>query len=39
VRIGPLKLGKLRPGEWRYLSDFEINKLLDYTKIKKETPE
>ena len=39
VRIGPLKLGKLRPGEWRYLSDFEINKLLDYTKIKKETSE
>lgn len=39
VRIGPLKLGKLKSGEWRYLTDFEIKKLLEYTKIKKETPE
>ena len=39
VRIGPLKLGKLKPGEWRYLTDFEVKKLLEYTKVKKETPE
>ncbi len=39
VRIGPLKLGKLKPGEWRYLTDFEVRKLLEYTKVKKETPE
>jgi len=39
VRIGPLKLGKLRSGEWRYLTDFEVKKLMEYTKIKKETPE
>lgn len=38
VRIGPLKLGKLRSGEWRYLSEFEVKKLMEYTKIKKETP-
>lgn len=39
VRIGPLKLGKLKSGEWRYLTDFEVKKLMEYTKIKKETPE
>ena len=36
VRIGPLKLGKLRTGEWRYLTDLEVEKLLEYTKTKKE---
>ena len=36
VRIGPLKLGKLRSGEWRYLTEFEIKKLLKYTKTEKE---
>lgn len=36
VRIGPLKLGKLRSGEWRYLTEFEIKKLLEYTKTEKE---
>ena len=38
VRIGPLKLGKLRSGEWRYLSDFEVNRLLEYTKPKQDKP-
>lgn len=38
VRIGPLKLGKLRSGEWRYLTDLEVKKLLEYTKLTKETP-
>lgn len=27
-RIGPLSLGKLRPGEWRELTDYEIKRLL-----------
>jgi len=26
-RMGPIKLGKLKPGEWRYLSDREIGEL------------
>ena len=38
VRIGSLKLGKLRSGEWRYLTDFEVQKLLEYTKTPKEKP-
>jgi 23S rRNA pseudouridine2605 synthase len=36
VRIGTLKLGKLRPGEWRYLTDYEVKKLLEYTSPKNE---
>jgi len=32
VRIGTLKLGKLRSGEWRYLTDYEVKKILEYTK-------
>ena len=35
VRIGPLKLGKLRSGEWRYLTEREVQKLLEYTTVKK----
>jgi 23S rRNA pseudouridine2605 synthase len=39
IEIGPLKLGNLKPGEWRYLNKEEINKLqksLDFpTKQKK----
>lgn len=27
VRIGPLRIGKLKPGEWRYLTDSEIQLL------------
>jgi 16S rRNA U516 pseudouridylate synthase RsuA-like enzyme len=27
VRIGPLELGSLKPGEFRYLTDREIEKL------------
>ena len=38
VRIGPLKLGKLRTGEWRYLTDAEVERLLEYTKTKKNKP-
>ena len=29
VRMGGLKLGKLRPGEWRYLEDREVAALRD----------
>ena len=35
VRIGPLKLGKLRSGEWRYLTEREVQKLMEYTTVKK----
>jgi 23S rRNA pseudouridine2605 synthase len=27
IRIGPLKLGELKPGEWRYLDEEEIRRL------------
>jgi pseudouridine synthase len=27
IRIGPLKLGELKPGEWRYLNDKEVLRL------------
>jgi len=37
VRIGPLKLGKLRSGEWRYLTEREVQKLMEYTTVKKPT--
>jgi 23S rRNA pseudouridine2605 synthase len=30
IRIGSLRLGKMRPGEWRELSEKEIAGLLDY---------
>ena len=30
IAIGPLKLGNLRPGQWRYLTDRERGGLLDY---------
>ncbi len=29
VRIGPIQLGKLKPGEWRSLREGEINQLLE----------
>ncbi len=30
VRIGPLKLGRLKPGRWRRLNPAEVQKLLDF---------
>jgi len=33
TRIGPIELGSIRPGEWRYLSAEEISKLLKAVKI------
>ena len=38
VRIGPLKLGKLKSGEWRYLTDFEVKKMMEYTGAQKIHP-
>ncbi len=35
VRIGTLKLGNLRPGEWRYLTPKEVDALKTYTKPPK----
>ena len=32
IRIATLKLGTLKPGEWRYLSDDEEKELLNYRK-------
>ncbi|MDY6873430.1 MAG: pseudouridine synthase [Chloroflexota bacterium] len=34
VRIGPLELGKLQPGNFRYLKPDEIESLLKYAEIK-----
>jgi 16S rRNA U516 pseudouridylate synthase RsuA-like enzyme len=31
VRIGPVQLGDLKPGQWRQLSPTEIAALADYT--------
>ena len=33
VRIGPLELGKLQPGNFRYLKPDEIRVLLDYAGL------
>lgn len=35
VRIGTLKLGSLRPGEWRYLSPREVEALKNSSKPEK----
>lgn len=35
VRIGTLRLGSLKPGEWRYLSEKEIEQLKRYTGMIK----
>jgi 23S rRNA pseudouridine2605 synthase len=32
VRIGPIKLGRLKPGKWRYLNPAEIDRLKNATK-------
>jgi 23S rRNA pseudouridine2605 synthase len=34
LRIGSLRLGNLKPKEWRYLTPFEINELKEGRKIK-----
>jgi 23S rRNA pseudouridine2605 synthase len=34
VRIGPVELGKLQPGHFRYLKPDEIQALLDYAELK-----
>ena len=42
IRIGPLKLGNLKSGEWRYLDDEEIRRLRKSVKIpaeNKKSPE
>ena len=36
VRIGTLKLGSLRSGEWRYLTPAEIQRLRAYAGLEKE---
>jgi len=37
VRLGPLELGKLKPGEWRYLERDELD-ALQKLKLEKERP-
>ena len=34
VRIGTLRLGSLKPGEWRYLTEKEIRTLRNYVDLK-----
>jgi 23S rRNA pseudouridine2605 synthase len=34
VRIGPIQLGSLRPGEWRHLRDGEIKQLMEIKEQK-----
>jgi 23S rRNA pseudouridine2605 synthase len=36
VRIGTLKLGSLRNGEWRYLTPGEVQRLRVYAGLEKE---
>jgi len=38
VRIGNVKLGNLKPGEWRYLSPSEVKELTEAVQQQKETP-
>jgi 23S rRNA pseudouridine2605 synthase len=33
VRIGPLKLGRLKPGRWRHLAPAEVQRLKDSVKL------
>ncbi len=35
VRLGPLKLGKLKPGAWRYLTPKEVNQLKHTVNTRK----
>lgn len=35
VRIGTLKLGSLKPGEWRYLTEKEVNLLKEYSGLSR----
>ncbi|MFH1447109.1 MAG: pseudouridine synthase, partial [Chloroflexota bacterium] len=34
MRIGTLQLGNLKPGEWRFLSDMEIQELNKYAVVR-----
>jgi len=36
ARVGPVRLGDLRPGEWRHLTEWEVTALRKLTKPKKE---
>jgi len=38
VRIGTVHLGKLQPGEWRYLKDKEVEELKAYAGLKEKRP-
>jgi pseudouridine synthase len=35
VRIGPIQLGNLRPGEWRHLRDGEVKQLMEIREQKR----
>jgi 23S rRNA pseudouridine2605 synthase len=35
VRIGTLKLGSLKPGEWRYLTEKEVKSLKEYSGLSR----
>lgn len=36
IQVGPLRLGKLQPGSWRYLSDDEIEQLFEAASLARE---
>ncbi|MBI1880173.1 MAG: rRNA pseudouridine synthase [Chloroflexi bacterium] len=36
IRIGPIKLGHLKPGRWRHLSSVEVEQLKRSVKVKRE---
>lgn len=38
VRIGTVRLGRLQPGEWRYLKDKEVEELKAYAGLKETRP-
>jgi 16S rRNA U516 pseudouridylate synthase RsuA-like enzyme len=35
VRIGPIQLGNLQPGEWRHLREGEVKQLLEIKEQKR----
>ncbi len=39
VRIGNLKLGNLKPGEWRYLNPAEVRELTGTIQQRREIPQ
>ena len=38
VRIGTVRLGKLQPGEWRYVKEKEVEELKAYAGLKEKRP-